>query len=160
MGMLPLICKWRGSARTQAGEGVPTATPAVFWSAIAALREQARRTSQDGVHGGRMQDLLVKLIAGLVLISATGVSAGAQVLDARSARQEIKVRQKEERQALKLKEHYTLRMLKDQSLPKAERVRAKHEMQKERRDLILRQKDELQALRDRERSMKEAQSRL
>lgn len=106
-----------------------------------------------------MQNLLTRLMAGLVLVSAMGLSGRAQVLDAKLARQQIKERQKEERHALRLKEHYTKEMLRDQSLPKAERTRAKHEMQKERRDLRLRQKDEMQALKDRQKSIKEAQGR-
>ncbi len=104
-----------------------------------------------------MGKLLARLIAGLLLISTIGYASAPQVLNERSAREQIKRRQKEERRALKLKQKYTKDSMKNQGLPKSERARMRHELKREARDLHQRQKDERQDLKDRQKSIKEAQ---
>lgn len=66
----------------------------------------------------------------------------------------LKVRQKEERHALKLKQKYARDSLQNASLPKAVRVQLKHELKREQLELRQRQKDERQTLKDRERLLK------
>ena len=63
----------------------------------------------------------------------------------------LKVRQKEELQALKLKENYARESLHDSSLPKAVRTQLKHQLKREETKLRQKQKDERQALKDRQR---------
>ena len=100
-----------------------------------------------------MRNLVLRVFVGLVLVFAAGNRVAAQGLDP-AAKRQVKARQKEEWKSLKLKEHYTKQMLRNQSLPRAERIQAKHEMQRERRELRQRQKDELQDWKDRQRSLK------
>jgi hypothetical protein len=63
----------------------------------------------------------------------------------------LMARQKQERQALKLKQKYARESLQNSRLPKAIRIQLKHELKQERRKLLQRQKDERQTLKDRER---------
>lgn len=71
-------------------------------------------------------------------------------------KQILKNRQKEERKALKLKEHYEKQAFKGQSLPKGVSDQRKHELQRQKRALRDRQKDEAQDLKDRQKLMKES----
>lgn len=66
----------------------------------------------------------------------------------------LNVRQKEERQALKLKQEYARESLRNSTLPKAIRIQLKHELKREQLKLRQRQKDERQTLKDRERLLK------
>lgn len=106
-----------------------------------------------------MRNFLTKVVAVLVLVAATGGWGTAQVLDQKGALKQTKAHQKEERAALKLKEKYMRQSLKDQQLSKSERLRLRHEMQREWRELRARQKNELQDLQDRQRATKELQNR-
>ena len=63
----------------------------------------------------------------------------------------LRTRQKQEFQALKLKQKYARESLQSSSLPKAVRAQLKHELKQEQRKLRQRQKDERQTLKDRER---------
>lgn len=87
-----------------------------------------------------------------LLLLITGVSAVPLI-----ARQSwapdaalLKVRQKQQLQALKLKQRYAWESLQDSSLPKAVRTQLKHQLKQERRKLRLQQKEERQSLKDRE----------
>jgi hypothetical protein len=71
-------------------------------------------------------------------------------------KQILKNRQKEERKALKLKEHYEKQAFKRQAVPKGVSDQRKHELQREKRALRDRQKDEAQDLKDRQKLMKES----
>jgi hypothetical protein len=62
----------------------------------------------------------------------------------------LRTRQKQELQALKLKQKYTRESLQSSSLPKAVRTQLRHELKQEQRKLRQRQKDERQTLKDRE----------
>lgn len=66
----------------------------------------------------------------------------------------LKVRQKQERQALKLKQHYARESLANSGLPKAVRAQLKHELKREQKKLRRRQKDERQTLKDSQRLLK------
>jgi len=77
----------------------------------------------------------------------------------KSEKQILKSRQKEERKALKLKEHYSKQSFKGQNVPKAVSDQRKHELQREKRALRDRQKDEAQDLKERQKLMKESMKR-
>ena len=77
----------------------------------------------------------------------------------KSEKQILKARQKEERKALKLKEHYAKQSFKGQNVPRAVRDQRKHELQREKRALRDRQKDEAQDLKDRQKLMNESMRR-
>ena len=62
----------------------------------------------------------------------------------------LDARQKQELQALKLKQKYAKESLQNSSLPKAIRTQLKHELKQEQRKLRQKQKDERQTLRDRQ----------
>ena len=87
---------------------------------------------------------LVMLVAGLL----AGPLLAGQQWPSESAI--LKTRQKQELQALKLKEKYARESLQDSRLPKAVRTQMKHELKQEQRKIRQRQKDERQALKDRE----------
>lgn len=104
-----------------------------------------------------MRKFLISLLATLVVGLSAGALGTSQEWDPRPEKQQIKERQKEERQALKLKHQYMRQSIQGQPLPKAERARLKHQRQREKRELRERQKDELQDLRDRRRLAKETE---
>jgi hypothetical protein len=66
----------------------------------------------------------------------------------------LKARQKQERQALKVKQKYARETLANSGLPKAVRTQLKHELKREQKKLRRRQKDERQTLKDRERLLR------
>lgn len=88
----------------------------------------------------------------ILLLVVAGLSAGPLF-----ARQSwapdaalLKVRQKQQLQALKLKQEYARESLRDSRLPKAVRTQLKHQLKQERMNLRQRQKEERQSLKDRE----------
>lgn len=62
----------------------------------------------------------------------------------------LKARQREELQALKLKQKYARESLQNSRMPKAVRTELKHELKREQRKLRHKQKDQRQALKDRQ----------
>jgi hypothetical protein len=90
----------------------------------------------------------------LILIAGLSASSGLAHRKWPTESAILKVRQKEELQSLRLKQKYAKSSLEDSNLPKAVRLQLKHEMKRERRKLLQRQKDEREALRDRERLLK------
>lgn len=62
----------------------------------------------------------------------------------------LKVSQKQQLLALKLKQKYARESLRDSSLPKAVRTQLRHQLDQERRKLRQQQKEERQTLKDRE----------
>ena len=62
----------------------------------------------------------------------------------------LMAQQKQELQALKLKQKYAKESLQNSSLPKSVRTQLKHELKQEQRKLRQKQKDERQTLRDRQ----------
>ena len=87
-----------------------------------------------------------------ILMLIVGLAAGpllAQQWPTETAT--LKARQKQERQALKLKQKYARESLRNSGLPKAVRAQLRHELKREQKKLRQRQKDERQTLKDRER---------
>jgi biopolymer transport protein ExbB/TolQ len=97
-------------------------------------------------------------MAGLTLICALAFRAGAQ--DFKSERQLTKARHKAEQNALKMKQKFAKDSPQRQEGPKAQRLLVKHQMERERRELRERQKDEIQDLKDRQKVLEENQKRL
>ncbi len=77
-----------------------------------------------------------------------GVSGGASSL------KQMKRQQKIERKQLKLQQKIWKKSFHGQHIPRAERLQAQHQLQRNLRDLRARQKDQLQAMKDQQRLMK------
>jgi len=105
-----------------------------------------------------MRKILLALMAALILSCASGFRASAQ--DVGSQKQLVKVRHKLERNALKAKHRMVKESLRGQDVTRGQRLQMKHRMDKERRELRQRQRDELQTLKDQLRIVKESQQRL
>jgi hypothetical protein len=105
-----------------------------------------------------MRKILLALMAALILSCASGFRASAQ--DFGSQKQQVKARQKFERNALKMKHRLVKGSLQGQGVSKGQRLQMKHRMERERRELRQRQRDELQTLKDQQRLVKESQQRL
>ena len=104
-----------------------------------------------------MRKLFLVSVVGTILIFPLAVSKASQ--GENSEKHILKSRQKEERKALKLKDHYAKQAFKTQSVPKGVSDQRKHELQREKRALKNRQKDEDQDLKDRQKLMKESMKR-
>ena len=100
--------------------------------------------------------LFVVLMGAWVLIQPAGLLKATPA--GKEEVRELKLRHKAESNALKLKQEYWSQSMKGQSVPKAQRIQMKHQMEKEGRELQRRQKDELQDLKDRQRILKESQN--
>lgn len=103
-----------------------------------------------------MRKLSLLLIGVFLIGSASTRLTAAQQQN--SEVQIIRARQKQERQALKLKERYSKASFKGQHVPKGIRDQRKHEMQQQRRELRDKQKAELQQARDQIRVYKQSLS--
>ena len=94
-----------------------------------------------------------------VVLTCLMVFPAAKVVAAPSGNPEVqllKQRQKEERKALKMREHNMKQSMKGQNISPALRAQAKHQMQREERAQREKQKNERQELKDRLRLNKEA----
>ncbi len=92
-------------------------------------------------------------VMALVCLSASW----AQAQNLKQEKQAIKLRHKVEWKTLKERQKVWKRSLKGRPLPRAERIRIKHQMERERRELNERHKDELEDLKDRQRTLKESE---
>ena len=106
-----------------------------------------------------MRKLFMVAITALIL-GLPGATLRAQDDALKAQKQVLKLKQKQERAALKLRKNNWTQSLKGQPLPKSERLRIKHQIQREERELRERQKDEQQDSNDRQRLMKEIQKQL
>jgi len=104
-----------------------------------------------------MRKLFRVLIAAFALTGVSGSWMAGQ--DFSIDKKEIKARHKAERRVLKLQYKAWKDSFKGQEIPKGERIRMKHQLQREERELRERQRDELQDLKDRQRIQKESQER-
>lgn len=104
-----------------------------------------------------MRRVLVALMVGLAWIWISSSRLAAQ--DFKFEKQQIKERHKVEMKALKMKAKYQKQATQGQEIPKSLRLQTKHQLDREKRELRERQRDELQDLKDRERSLKESQAR-
>lgn len=105
-----------------------------------------------------MRKYLTLMVAAMCLCTGLAVSAFAdEPVDWRAQERTLKQSQKAERDALKLKEQQIRQSLKANPVPAATRDTIIHKMQREHRDLILKQKDAMQKLKDQEKAYREYQ---
>ena len=107
-----------------------------------------------------MRKFLVVAITALIMGMMLVARLRAQDNPLKVQKQVLKAKQKEERAALTLRKRNWHQSLSGQPLPKSERLRVKHQMDREERELRDRQKDEQQDFKDRQRQMKEMQKQL
>jgi len=94
------------------------------------------------------------MLAASVLFLLSGAAKAGQGKG--PEKQFLKARQKQERKALKLKEHYEKQAYRSNQVPRSLRIQRKHEMQREERAMRDRQKDEREDMKDRRRLVKES----
>jgi len=101
-----------------------------------------------------MRKLLFALLGISILVfSSTALKASTQQP---SEKQILKARQKQERQAQKLQKRYAVQAYKNPQVSKAMRDQKKHELQREKRALRDKQKDERQDMKDRQKMLKQS----
>jgi len=103
---------------------------------------------------------LVIVAIGAVMLGLPVSTLRAQDEGLKVQKLDLKLRHNQERAALKLRKKYWQQSLKGQPLPKSERLRMKHQMQREERELRERQRDEQQDFKDRQRLAKEIERQL
>ena len=105
-----------------------------------------------------MLNYLIVMVATMCLGFSLATTARApNNVDWRAQQRQLKSLQKQERNALKVQQRNIKRSWKDARASSATRAQALHQMQRERRDLIQKQKDALQNLKDLQRASKENQ---
>ena len=103
-----------------------------------------------------MRRILVACMTVFALVCLSLPRIHAQ--DLQQEKQAIKLRHKTEWKTLKDRQKLMKKSMKLQPLPKAERIRLKHQMERERRELRERQKDEMEDVKDRQRALKESRA--
>ena len=105
-----------------------------------------------------MRNYLIVMVATMCLGFSLATTARAQNnVDWRAQQRQLKSLQKQERNALKAQQRNIKRSWKDARASSATRIEAKHQMQRDLRNLKQKQKDALQNLKDQERAFKEYQ---
>jgi hypothetical protein len=89
----------------------------------------------------------------ILIFSSTALKASTQVP---SEKQVLKARQKQERNAQKLQKRYAMQAYKNPQVSKAMRDQKKHELQRDKRALRDKQKDERQSLKDQQKVLKQS----
>jgi len=103
-----------------------------------------------------MRKLLIAAMVTLVLSSpVVRMSARQRSSPVMSEKRMLKVRQKQEWNTLKRQQKYQKRSMRGQRLSRATRAQMKHQMQRDRRALREKHRNERQDLKDRRRLMKE-----
>jgi hypothetical protein len=103
-----------------------------------------------------MRNFLIVMVTTMCMGISLASVVRAQVFDWRGERKQLKAQQKLERVVLKRQQDNVKRSWKNSGISKAMRAQAKHQMQRDRRNLYQRQKDALQDLKDRQRVFKES----
>lgn len=105
-----------------------------------------------------MRKLLIWVVVAMCLGAALAVTAFADdATDWHAQERQLKQSQKTERVAMKLKEQQIRQSLKANPVSGATRTEIIHKMQRDHRNLILKQKDAMQKLKDREKAYREYQ---
>lgn len=100
-----------------------------------------------------MKKVLSCCLLAVFLSLGAGALLGAETSTSLLMKQ-TKRQQKIERKQLKLQEKIWKRSFHGQHIPRAEQLQEKHQLQRNLRDLKMRQKDQLQAMKDQERLAK------
>ena len=103
-----------------------------------------------------MRRILLALVTVLVAI---GLSSWVLAQGMQQESKQLKDRQKAENKALKLKHKYAKDSMSSRDVPKSVRSQMKHQREREQRNLQQKHKDERQDMKDRQRMLKEMQSR-
>lgn len=98
----------------------------------------------------KLQLFLIPLMA-IIVIGAGPLGAAPRQF---SGVQQLKRQQKLERERLKNAQKIWKKSFRGQHIPRAQRLAVKHQYQRQMRDLKMRQKDELQRMKDQERMQK------
>jgi len=104
-----------------------------------------------------MRKFLVAMVAAMCVGICLAGGARADNAELRAQRQQLKEQQRRERNALKLQQQNMKQSWKNGNVPSAQRSAMRHQMQRSIRDLKTRQKDSMQDLKDRQRSMRDMQ---
>jgi uncharacterized protein HemX len=104
-----------------------------------------------------MRNYLIVMVAAMCLGISLASTVQAQNTDFRTLQQQLKLQQKRELDALKLQQRNIKQSWKNAQVSNATRAQAKHQMQRDRRNLIQKQKDAMQNLKDQQRALKESQ---
>ncbi|MGD0220824.1 MAG: hypothetical protein ABSF71_00690 [Terriglobia bacterium] len=104
-----------------------------------------------------MRKYLIVVIATICLGIGLAAPVRAQHVDWQAQRKMLKSQQKLEWHALKVQQQNRRLSWKGQRVSSAQRAQANHQMQRERRDLKMRQKDAMQDAKDRNRSLRAVQ---
>ena len=104
-----------------------------------------------------MRNCLIVMVATMCLGFGFAPTVRAQNVDWRAQVKQLKAQQKLDLNALKARQRSVKQSWKNTQVSPATRAQAKHQMQRERRDLIQKQKDALQNLKDLQRASKENQ---
>jgi hypothetical protein len=104
-----------------------------------------------------MRKYLIGMVAAMCLGMSLVSAARAQNADLRAQRQQLKLRQKRERNVLKVQQQNIKQSWKDGHASSAVRTGAKRQMQRASRDMKQKQKDAMQDLKDHQRSLQAMQ---
>ena len=102
-----------------------------------------------------MRNYLIVMVATVCLGLGLTTALRAQNSNWRAQQQQLKTQQKLERNALKVRQRNIKQTWKNSHVSNVTRTQAKHQMQREHRDLVQRQKDARQDLKDRQKALKE-----
>jgi uncharacterized protein HemX len=120
-------------------------------------RDKLASGSHLSARGGSMRNYLIVMVATMCLGISLASTVRAQNADWRAQRQQLKLQQKRERDALKVQQRNIKQSWKNARVSSAMRAETKHQMQRASRDLKQKQKDTMQDLKDRQRALKENQ---
>jgi hypothetical protein len=104
-----------------------------------------------------MRNLLIFVIAAVVLGTFPARVVSAQEYNLKAERQQLRTRQKEQWKALKFQQKSRKQGFQGQPIPKSMRLQMKHQMERDRRELREKHRDELQDMKDRQRMFRESQ---
>ncbi len=105
-----------------------------------------------------MRKHLIGMVVAICLGAGLAVTAFAdEPIDWHAQERQLKQSQRSERVAMKLKEHQIRQSLKASPVSGATRAEIIHKMQREHRELIQKQRDAIQKLKDQERAYREYQ---
>ncbi len=105
-----------------------------------------------------MRKHLIWVVVAICLGAGLALTAFAdEAVDWRTQERQLKQSQRTERVAMKFKEHQIRQSLKANPVSGADRAEIIHKMQRDHRDLIMKQKDAMQKLKDQEKAYREYQ---
>jgi len=120
-------------------------------------RDKLASGSHLSAWGGSMRKFLIVMVATMCLGISLAGTVQAQDSDYKLLQQQLIAQQKRERDALKAQQQSIKQSWKTKPVSGAYRAEATHQMQRDRRNLLQKQKDARQDLKDRQRAWQENQ---